>query len=221
MEAKEGARETLRRAEPVEEAEAEMEGGGSGGEAQAAGVGGGGKVGSAVASQAAAAADAVLLPPAINASVEERRRYAYAPLESPSGGDGSGFCLLAEGMGAAALETAATLAVPTQPPAPSRSNASSASSAGNSASAATRHVACIVADARHPLVFAPPALYDRLSSVAPTPPHLVLCLTKVDLVSWHAASNRLRLKPPPLGWIRASCRSLSYSAAAELSLRYH
>ena len=46
-----------------------------------------------------------------------------------------------------------------------------------------RQVACIVADARHPLVYAPAALYNRLRAIRPVPPEIVICLTKSDLVS--------------------------------------
>ena len=107
-------------------------------------------------------------PPDFGAGIDERRRYAYAPLE-PRRAKAVGatpFCLELGGLGTSALDYAESLV----------------SSTGTRAEAG-RQIACIVADARHPLVYAPACLYARLLAVQPTPPEIVICLTKCDLVS--------------------------------------
>ena len=114
----------------------------------------------------------MLAPPPPDASVEERRRYAYAPLAPPSLAAARGLCLATVELSTAALEMAASFAA-------------GAGVGGGSAGggAPPRQVVCIVADARHPLVYAPPSLYQTLRGLEPAPPELVICLTKVDLVS--------------------------------------
>ena len=63
-------------------------------------------------------------------------------------------------MSAAALDVSASLATAT------------------SAAPGARQVACIVADARHPLVFAPASVCAVLCDLQPRPPDLVICLVR-------------------------------------------
>ena len=119
----------------------------------------------AAVSEAHAAAEA---PPGPDATLEQRRAYAYAPLRLSARGAAEGvvatagrrpgsspcssdFCLQMGALSAAALETAASFAC-----------ASGAAAAA--ATATTRHIACIVADARHPWLYASPAVYAALRS---------------------------------------------------------
>ena len=150
-----------------------------------------------------------LHPLGLLSSLEDRRRFAYAPLPpAPTTSDEApGLCLYVEALGAASLEAAASYASAM----PSASAGAEVGSFRQNGS--FRRVACLVADARHPLVHASPSLYARVrarlweldSTAEPT---IVIVLTKVDLVS----SRDLAGWSSRLEQIFPSCRVVPFSS---------
>ena len=138
----------------------------------------------------AVAPSAPMSEPSAAAGVDERRRYAYEPLAPLRAVSALAFCLEADEMSGAALDISASLATAT------------------SAAPGARQVACIVADARHPLVYAPASLYAMLRDLRPRPPDLVICLTKADLVS----PDHLRLWTDVLRQRYPACSVVAISA---------